>query len=74
MESWVVSGWGFQLLAPLGVRLESLDSPTLVKKLTMHSALIHILVTGDYLGYAATGFEEDSPMVTTLLALHALLF
>lgn len=39
----------------------------------MHTALIHILITGDYLGYAATGFEEDSPIVISLLALHALL-
>lgn len=40
----------------------------------MHTALIHILITGDYLGYAATFFEEDSPIVISLIALHALLF
>ena len=44
------------------------------KEHIMHTALIHILITGDYLGYAATGFEEDSPIVISLLALHALLF
>lgn len=35
-------------------------------------ALLHLLLTGDFLGFAATGFEEDSPVVVALLALHSL--
>lgn len=32
-------------------------------------ALLHVFTTGDYLGYALTGLEEDHPVVS---ALHAL--
>ncbi|AOZ63595.1 hypothetical protein SEA_WEASELS2_291 [Rhodococcus phage Weasels2] len=40
----------------------------------MFSALAHILLTGDYLGFTATGVEEDSPIVSMLLMLHSLYF
>lgn len=36
--------------------------------------MLHTILTGDFLGYAATGFEEDSPAVILALALHAWLF
>lgn len=38
------------------------------------NALIHLLYTGDFLGFGATGFEEDSPIVVFVLALHTLMF
>lgn len=38
------------------------------------TALLHTILTGEFLGYAATGFEEDSPIVIAALALHAALF
>lgn len=36
--------------------------------------MLSIILSGDFLGYAATGIEEDSPLVTLALALHTLLF
>lgn len=37
------------------------------------TAILRAVLTGDYLGYAATGVEEDSPIVTAALALHSIL-
>ena len=35
---------------------------------------VHIILTGDFLGFNATGVEEDSPIVALALTLHTLLF
>lgn len=40
----------------------------------MINALIHTVLTGDFLGYAVTGVEEDHPVVLAALALHQLFF
>lgn len=40
----------------------------------MLNNLLSTVVTGDFMGYLATGVEEDSPVVIALLALHTLLF
>lgn len=37
-------------------------------------ALLSIIQTGEFLGYAATGIEEDHPLVIIALAIHQLLF
>lgn len=36
------------------------------------NALLSIIHTGDFLGYAVTGIEEDHPLVGLMLALHTL--
>ena len=42
---------------------------------TMNSlTILQTIVTGDFLGYAATGVEEDHPVIVWALALHTLLF
>lgn len=38
------------------------------------TAILWTIVTGDFLGYATTGVEEDHPVIDWALALHALLF
>ena len=40
----------------------------------MLNNLLGIIVSGDFPGFAATGLEEDNPVVIFLLALHTLLF
>lgn len=35
--------------------------------------LMSTIFTGDFLGYAATGVQEDSPIVDLLLTLHSLM-
>lgn len=37
-------------------------------------AILHTVITGDFLGYALTGAEEDSPVIDWALAVHSLLF
>ena len=36
--------------------------------------IIHTLLTGDYPGYATTGVEEDSIIITLALLWHGLIF
>ena len=36
--------------------------------------IIYTLLTGDYPGYALTGIEEDSIIITAMLSLHGLFF
>lgn len=36
--------------------------------------LLSTVVTGDFMGFGATGVEEDSPVVIALLALHTFIF
>lgn len=38
------------------------------------SAIVHTVLTGDFIGFNATGVEEDHPLVILALALHQLLF
>ena len=40
----------------------------------MREAFGYVVMTGDFPGYAATGVEEDNPLVVLALALHTLLF
>ena len=40
----------------------------------MITSLMHTVLTGDFLGYAATGIEEDHLLVILALAIHASLF
>lgn len=37
-------------------------------------ALLHTILTGEFLGYLATGYEEDSPIVIAAIAIHSILF
>ena len=37
-------------------------------------AILQTIVTGDFLGYAATGVEEDHPVIAWALALHQTFF
>ncbi|WP_264674061.1 hypothetical protein [Brevibacterium sp. CFH 10365] len=40
----------------------------------MMFGIIYTLLTGDYPGYALTGIEEDSIIITAMLSLHGLFF
>lgn len=40
----------------------------------MMRGIAYTLLTGDYPGYAITGVEEDSIIITAMLSLHGLLF
>ena len=46
----------------------------LPKDHTMITSLMHTVLTGDFLGYAATGIQEDHPLVTLALVVHTVLF
>ena len=37
-------------------------------------AILGVITTGDYPGYASTGVEEDSIIIQAMLSLHGLFF
>lgn len=37
-------------------------------------AILSVITTGDYPGYAIAGIEEDSLIITAMLSLHGLFF